>query len=234
MEKVWGAETLLGWMGKHSNLITRERGSWFFIGVILSDVELEYDGKEADYCGSCTRCIAVCPTGAIVRPYVVDARLCISYLTIEWRGTIPRSLRPRIGNRIYGCDDCQDVCPWNRFARATSEPALRPRAGSFNPDLISLVDLTPAEFERRFRQSAVLRVKRNGFIRNVVIALGNSGSPAAAEPLARALCDESVLVRAHALWALQRLGTPEARVALERRRPFETDPSVLEEFDTPA
>lgn len=121
MEKAWGAQTALGWMGKHTNLITRERGSWFFIGVVLLDLELEYDNKGKDFCGTCSRCISACPTGAIVAPYVLDARLCISYLTIEFRGAIPRRLRPLLGNRIYGCDDCQEVCPWNRFAVAASE-----------------------------------------------------------------------------------------------------------------
>jgi epoxyqueuosine reductase len=116
MEKVWGAETALGWMGKHTNLITRDRGSWFFIGVILLNLELEYDAPEKNYCGKCSRCIAACPTGAIATPYILDARRCISYLTIELRGPIPIDMRPLIGNRIFGCDDCQEVCPWNRFA----------------------------------------------------------------------------------------------------------------------
>ena len=234
MEKVWGAQTSLGWMGKHSNLITRDRGSWVFIGVILADVELEYDRREADHCGTCTRCIEACPTGAIVAPCVVDARRCISYLTIEWRGKIPRPLRSGIGNRIFGCDDCQEVCPWNRFAQKTSEPAFHASPGNFNPDLVPLLNLTSAEFNRRFRGSPVLRVRRDGFVRNVAVALGNSGSPAAVQPLSHSLSDESALVRAHAAWALRRLGTPEAVLALGKRRPLETDPSVLEEFDSPA
>jgi epoxyqueuosine reductase len=234
MEKVWGAQTSLGWMGKHSNLITREQGSWFFIGVILTDAQLECDNRERDFCGTCARCIAACPTGAIVAPYVVDARLCISYLTIEWRGKVPRSLRSLIGNRIFGCDDCQDVCPWNRFARRSPESAFHAGPGNLDPELVSLVHLAPDEFNRRFRRSPVLRVKRDGFVRNVVIALGNSRSPAAVQPLSNALGDESALVRAHAVWALRQIGTPEASLALEQRRRIETDPSVLEEFGLPS
>ncbi len=233
MEKVWGAQTALGWLGKHANLITRERGSWFFIGVILLDVELEYDVKGRDYCGTCTRCIQSCPTRAIVAPYVVDARLCISYLTIELRGKIPRSLRSLLGNRIYGCDDCQEVCPWNRFAVKTPETSFYARAGRFNPELAPLVEITPGEFDRRFKHSPIRRAKRDGFVRNVVVALGNSHRVEAIEPLSLALCDDSPLVRAHAVWALQQIDAPEARRALKEIRTSEADPSVLEEFDPP-
>jgi epoxyqueuosine reductase len=231
MEKVWGATSALGWMGKHTNLITLEQGSWFFIGIILLDVELEYDQASRDHCGTCTRCISACPTGAIVSPYVVDARLCISYLTIELRGKIPRALRPLIGNRIFGCDDCQEVCPWNRFAIRTEEVAFKPRDKSYNPALASLVDITSDEFNRRFCDSPIRRAGRNGFVRNVVVALGNSRSSAAAAPLARALDDSSPLVRAHAVWAMAQLDSAEARLHLESARLKESDRSVLEEFD---
>lgn len=230
MEKVWGAQTTLGWMGKHTNLITRDRGSWFFIGVILADVELEYDAREEDFCGTCVRCMTACPTGAIVAPYVVDARLCISYLTIELRGKIPVRLRPLMGNRIFGCDDCQEVCPWNRFAVRVPEPGFQPRAASYNPLLASLVDITPEEFSRRFRSSPIRRAKRDGLVRNVVVALGNSRRPEAVDPLSRALRDRSPLVRAHAVWALKQIDTPEARNTLQQALPSETDPSVLEEI----
>ncbi len=230
MEKVWGAQTSLGWMGKHTNLITRERGSWFFLGVILADVELDFDASEGDFCGTCVRCMAACPTGAIVAPYVVDARLCISYLTIELRGKIPVLLRPLIGNRIFGCDDCQEVCPWNRFAVKTPEPGFQPHALTFNPSLASLVDITPGEFERRFRSSPIRRAKRDGLVRNVAVALGNSRSPEAVAPLSRALRDSSPLVRAHAAWAMKQIGTPDARNRLQQWLPSETDPSVLEEI----
>lgn len=231
MEKVWGARSALGWMGKHTNLITRDQGSWFFLGVILLDVELEYDRPEEDYCGTCDKCIAACPTGAIVAPYVVDARLCISYLTIELRGPIPRELRPLVGNRIYGCDDCQEVCPWNRFAAVTGEGEFHPRRENLMPDLAPLVDLTPEEFRDRYRGSAVRRAKRDGFVRNVVVALGNSGRPEALAALIRASNDTSPMVRAHAAWALGRIGGAAAGKALYRRRAEETEAQVVAEID---
>lgn len=231
MEKVWGATTALGWMGKHTNLITLERGSWFFIGIILLDAELEYDPVSRDHCGTCTSCISACPTGAIVSPYIVDARLCISYLTIELRGKIPRALRPLIGNRIYGCDDCQEVCPWNRFAVRTEEHCFHPLDQNHNPALAPLLSITKEEFASRFRGSPIRRAGRDGFVRNVVVALGNSGHPAATAPLAQALGDASPLVRAHAVWAMARLDSTEARSHLESARLKEADPEVLEEFD---
>lgn len=205
MEKIWGAETILGWMGKHTNLIARECGSWFFIGIILLNIDLEFDAPEKDYCGNCSRCIQACPTGAIVAPHVLDARLCISYLTIELRGPIPQLLRPLMGNRIYGCDDCQEVCPWNRFAVKTAERAFSPREENLMPDLLSLVRMTPGEFKRRFENSPILRATRDGFIRNVVVALGNSGKSEAIPALKNALQDSSPVVRNHARWAIEQI-----------------------------
>ncbi len=202
MEKVWGSRSALGWMGKHSNVISCEQGSWFFVGVILLDHELEYDEPAKDRCAKCTRCISACPTGAIVAPYVVDARLCISYLTIELRGPIPRHLRPLIGNRIFGCDDCQEVCPWNRFAVSTPEKAFQPRDESCFPLLVELAFLTEEEFKLRFKDSPVRRVKRDGLVRNVAVALGNSHNGEAIPVLSRLMRDSSALVRAHAAWAL--------------------------------
>jgi epoxyqueuosine reductase len=207
MEKVWGAKSALGWIGKHANLISRDQGSWFFIGVILLDIELQCDSQEKSFCGSCSRCIHACPTGAIVDPYVLDARRCISYLTIELRGPIPRHLRSLIGNRIYGCDDCQEVCPWNRWAVQTHEKGFYPREGNWMPDLIPLVRLSPEEFKNRFENSPILRVARDGFVRNVVIALGNSGNEEAIPGLEEALWDASPLVRSHAAWALGQIAT---------------------------
>jgi len=205
MEKVWGAQTALGWMGKHTNLIAREQGSWFFIGVILLNLDLEFDAPEKDYCGSCRRCIQACPTGAIVAPYILDARLCISYLTIELRGPIPEHLRPLIRNRIYGCDDCQEVCPWNGFAVISSQQDFHPRKENLMPDLVPLVHMTAQEFKSRFKGSPILRATRDGFVRNVVVALGNSGKREAIPVLSEALQDSSPLVRSHAEWALKRI-----------------------------
>ena len=230
MEKTWAALSSIGWLGKNANVITRKQGSWFFLGALLVDVDLESDVPEADRCGTCSRCLAACPTGAIVAPHVVDARRCISYLTIELRGVIPRSLRPLIGNRIFGCDDCQDVCPWNRFAVETAEQGFHPAAGNLMPELAALAGLSSEEFRRRFRNSPVSRAKRDGFVRNVVVALGNSGTPAAVPPLAGAMADESPLVRLHAAWALGRLGTPEALEVLEASRAHEPDSGVLSEI----
>jgi epoxyqueuosine reductase len=204
MEKVWGAETAFGWTGKNSILTSRTLGSWFALGVILLDIELKYDRPEKSYCGSCTRCIKACPTAAIIAPYVVDARLCISYLTIEYRGSIPLPLRPMIGNRIYGCDDCLEVCPWNRFA-VRSRTLFSPREENRMPDLLPLVNLTPEGFKARFRGTPVLRARRDGFVRNVCVALGNSGDPRAIPALLRAAQDESPLVREHAEWALAQI-----------------------------
>ena len=231
MEKVWGAHSALGWMGKHTNLITREQGSWFFIGTILLNLELEYDAPERDHCGTCIRCIRACPTGAIVAPYQVDARLCISYLTIEHRGYIPRRLRPLIGDRIFGCDDCQEVCPWNRFAVSTDEQVFWHRNGNHVPELVSLAGITAEEFNRRFKNSPVRRAKRDGFVRNVVVALGNSGKSEAIPALLGATRDASSIVRGHAAWALGRIDGPEARHALLTARRSESDPQVLEEID---
>jgi epoxyqueuosine reductase len=226
MEKVWGAQSALGWMGKHTNLITREHGSWFFLGTILLDFDLEYDLPARDYCGECRRCIDACPTRAIVAPYVLDTRRCISYLTIELRGSIPDHLGSLIGNRIYGCDECQEVCPWNRFAVDTAEEALKPWSENLLPDLLSLVHMTKEEFKRRFENSAILRATRDGFVRNVVVALGNSGSSKAIPALRQALLDPSPMVRMHAEWALRDLKdkTPNS-IATDERRACERPPS---------
>jgi epoxyqueuosine reductase len=230
MEKVWGAQTSIGWMGKNTNLISRDFGSWFFIGVILLDTQLEYESGERDFCGSCTRCIQACPTGAILAPYALDARLCISYLTIELRGPIPRPLRSFMGNRIFGCDDCQEVCPWNRFVVETSEPGFHPREGNIQPDLAPLAAISVEEFSKRFRNSPIYRATRDGFVRNVVVALGNSGKNEAIPALEKGLNDTSPLVRAHAAWALGRIGDESVPRILEIARTKETHAMVLEEI----
>jgi epoxyqueuosine reductase len=231
MEKVWGAQTGLGWMGKHTNLITREKGSWFFIGVILLNIELACDRKEKDFCGSCGRCIQSCPTGAILAPYVLDARLCISYLTIELRGSIPRRLRPLIGNRIYGCDDCQEACPWNRFATVNPEKGFEPREGNYMPDLTPLARITPEEFKSRFENSPILRATRDGFVRNVLVALGNSKRDEAVPALEEALReDESPLARSHAAWALGQIAAARTRRILESALVREADAAVIGEI----
>ncbi len=228
LEKPWAQAAGLGWQGKHSNLISRDLGSWLFVGELITDLDLEPDAPHArDYCGSCTRCIDVCPTRAIVAPYVVDSRRCISYLTIEHRGAIPRELRPLMGNLIFGCDICQDVCPWNKFAKVAEDPAFHARPGNAAPDLAELIGLTREAWAARFKGSPVKRAKYPGFLRNVAIALGNSGDPSAVPALARALEHEEPLVRGHAAWALGRLG---AREVLERRRPLESEASVVEEI----
>jgi epoxyqueuosine reductase len=229
LEKPWAQEAGLGWQGKHSNLISREIGSWFFLGELITDLELEADPPHReDYCGTCTDCIDLCPTKAIVAPYVVDSRKCIAYLTIEHRGAIPRELRPLMGNLVFGCDICQDVCPWNKFAQVAPEREFYARDGNLTPSLISLMGMTREEFNRRFKGSPVKRAKHAGFLRNVAIALGNSNDPAAIPALEKALEHEEPLVRAHAAWALGRLG---GRAALERRRAVEPETEVLGEID---
>ncbi len=217
----------LGWRGKHTLLVSPEYGSWHFLCELLLNTELPTTASEmADRCGTCTRCIDACPTGAFPEPYVLDARRCISYLTVELRGSIPRELRPLIGARIFGCDVCQDVCPWNRAPEITEEPALQPREDLLAADLIELVRITSAEFRRRFAGSPLLRARRAGFVRNVAVALGNVGDERAVEPLRDALTDGSAVVRAHAGWALARVigrnAWGDIRAAIDRESDAET------------
>lgn len=216
LEKAWAEHAGIGWIGKHTNLITQERGSWLFLGALLVDVPFAAASPHVDRCGTCERCIGACPTGAIVAPYVLDARRCISYLTIENRGPIPEEFRRPMGNRVFGCDDCQDVCPWNRFARPSGLPAeFSPRGGLDAVRLEELLGFSDVEFKQRFRGSPVLRAKRSGLARNVAVALGNSRDPAAVPALRRALGDEEPLVRSHAAWALGEITSEEATAALE-------------------
>jgi epoxyqueuosine reductase len=171
LDKAWAVRAGIGWIGKHTNVITKEYGSWVFLGEIIVDVELEYDEPIADFCGSCTACIEACPTDAIVEPYVLDSTKCISYLTIENRGDIPEQLKSRLANWVYGCDICQDVCPWNRFQQPTAEIAFRPREENLSPDLHALSEISEDEFSQRFRRSPVKRTKQRGLVRNAKAVL---------------------------------------------------------------
>jgi epoxyqueuosine reductase len=203
LEKALAEKAGLGWIGKHTNLLHREAGSWFFLGEIYTDLPLPVDQPANNHCGRCRACIDVCPTGAIVAPYELDARLCISYLTIELRGSIPVELRPLIGNRIFGCDDCQLVCPWNRFARATDEAAFAPRQQLDAPQLLDLFAWTEAEFLERTRGSAIRRIGYARWLRNIAVALGNAATnDAIIATLQTRLHDPSPLVREHVAWAL--------------------------------
>jgi len=201
----------LGWRGKHTLLLDRAVGSWFFLGEIFTDLPLPLDAPVEPHCGRCTACIDACPTGAIVAPYRVDARRCISYLTIELPGPIPHALRPLLGNRIYGCDDCQLVCPWNRFARIAAEPDFAPRHGLDDATLIALFAWTAAEFAERTAGSPIYRIGHERWLRNIAVALGNAPrSPAVLGALAAHADDDSELVREHVAWALARHGAARA------------------------
>ena len=205
MEKPTAMAAGIGWQGKHTNLVSREHGSWLFLGEVFTSLELPPDGAEADHCGVCRACIDICPTGAITAPYELDARACISYLTIEHKGHIPRKYRAAMGNRIYGCDDCLAVCPWNKFAKATGEPALLPRAELTAPRLADLAALDDEAFRAVFAGSPIKRTGRHRFVRNVLIAIGNSGDRSLAPRAEARLGDDSPLVRAMAVWACARL-----------------------------
>ena len=195
----------LGFVGKHTNLINRSLGNWFFLAEIITTLELEPDGSEKNRCGTCMRCISACPTQAITAPFELEARKCISYLTIELKGSIPEELRPAIGNRIYGCDDCLAVCPWNRFAQEGRLMKQHARAELAQPDLLELLALDDAGFKRRFAGTPMLRTKRRGILRNVCVALGNVGDRTALPGLARAGADHEPLIREHAAWAAARI-----------------------------
>lgn len=220
----------LGWIGKNTNLISPKKGSWFFLGELFLSIPLVYDKPIRDRCGRCDLCLKACPTQAFVGPYILDARRCISYLTIELKGWIPRHLRPLIGQHIFGCDICQDVCPYNTKARSTAELAFAPREGLYAPELIALLSLSEEEFRRRFRGSPIHRAKRRGFLRNVAVALGNSGSVEAVPALTSALLDPEPLVRGHAAWALGQIGRSHAAAVLRERLPIESDAQVRGEI----
>ena len=229
MEKPLAAQAGLGWQGKHTNLVSRKLGSWFFIGSILTTAELEIDEPEIDHCGTCNACLDICPTKAFTGPHQIDARRCISYLTIEHKGHIAPEFRKALGNRIYGCDDCLSVCPWNKFARISSEIKLKAREELVLPSLGQLLKLDDAEFRKLFSGSPVKRIGRDRFIRNVLIAAGNSNDPKLVQYVSSLISDVSPLVRAMAVWALAQLSKND--FMSERAKMNETDECVLAEWN---
>ena len=231
MEKPLAHKAGLGWQGKHTNLVSRELGSWFFLGTVLTSAALEPDPPETDHCGSCRACLDICPTGAFPAPYQLDARRCISYLTIEYAGPIPAELRPAMGNRIYGCDDCLAACPWNKFASSASESALYARAELKGPGLDELAALDDAAFRDVFSGSPVKRSGRDRFVRNVAVAIGNSGEARLVASLLPLLQDEAPIVRGAAIWALARLDPARFAEEKARRRAAEHDRTVIAEWD---
>jgi epoxyqueuosine reductase len=229
MEKPLAAQSGLGWQGKHTNLVSRRYGSWLFLGSIFTTLDLPADSPEPDSCGTCRACLDICPTAAFPAPYRLDARRCISYLTIEHKGPIPRDLRAAIGNRIYGCDDCLAVCPWNKFASNGREAKLAARETLRAPGLAELVRLNDAQFRALFSKTSIKRTGRDRFIRNVLIAIGNSGDTTLAVEAERLLGDASPLVRGAAVWALSKL-MPRAEIAALALRQHDSDPAVREEW----
>jgi epoxyqueuosine reductase len=232
MEKPLAAAAGIGWQGKHTNLVSRDFGAWLFLGAIFTTLDLAPDAPEPDHCGTCSACLDICPTHAFPAPYRLDARRCISYLTIEHRGQIPREFRTAIGNRIYGCDDCLAVCPWNKFAAVSREAKLQARDDLIAPRLVMLASLDDASFRTFFSGSPIKRVGHARFLRNVLIAIGNSGDPELASTALVKLTHDSPLVRGIAVWALARLVPAEEFQALARsHRPSEADESVQVEWD---
>lgn len=230
MEKPLAERAGIGWQGKHTNLVSRTHGSWLFLGEIYTTLEIPPDESHADRCGSCTRCLSVCPTNAFPAPYRLDATRCISYLTIEHHGPIPHELRPMMGNRIYGCDDCLAVCPWNRFAQATRHEKLIARADLTAPRLAELAGLDDAAFRSMFAGSPIRRIGRNRFVRNVLIAIGNSGNPELRPAAARLVGDPCDVVADAAAWACERLegGAGQADGLSSSIMPGKTNPTQCE------
>ena len=228
MEKPLAAAAGLGWQGKHTNLLSRQFGSWLFLGAIFTTLDLPADAPDKDSCGTCRACLDICPTAAFPAPYRLDPRRCISYLTIEHKGPIPRELRAAMGNRIYGCDDCLAVCPWNKFARKGREAKLAAREALRAPKLADLARLDDAQFRALFAKTAIKRSGRDRFVRNVLIAIGNSGDAALAREAERLLDDASPLVRGAAVWALSRLWPREEFASLKCE---DMDETVNEEWE---
>ncbi len=234
MEKPLAEAAGLGWQGKHTNLVSREHGSWLFLGAVLTTLELEPDAPTGERCGSCRACLDICPTNAFPAPFQLDARACISYLTIEHEGPIPLKYRAALGNRIYGCDDCLAICPWNKFAVAAHEQALHARDELKAPALADLAALTETGFRALFRKSPVKRIGRERFIRNVLYAVGNCRDPALADAAKARLQDPSPLVRGAAVWALGRLLGKAEFAALAGAHAAEPDADVQDEWGRPS
>ncbi len=233
MEKPLAAAAGLGWQGKHTNLVSRELGSWFFLGSIFTTLDLPASESERDHCGSCRACLDNCPTNAFPQPYQLDARRCISYLTIEHAGPIPKEFRNAMGNRIYGCDDCLAACPWNKFAQSAREAKLIARDDLKSPKLSDLAKLDDQTFRKHFSGSPIKRIGRNRFLRNVLIAIGNSGDHDLLPSLLPHLDDSDPTVRGTAVWALRNLASSKAFAAERtRRQPAETDGTVQDEWSS--
>ena len=233
LEKPLAQQAGLGWQGKHTNIVSRDFGSWLFLGEVFTTLDIPPDAPEVDHCGACSRCLEVCPTSAFIAPYKLDARRCISYLTIEHKGPIPRPLRALVGNRVYGCDDCLAVCPWNKFARMTEQADFLARPQLTAPKLREFLRLDDGAFRALFAGSPVKRIGRARFMRNVLIAAGNSGERALLPAVEDLLSDDSPLVRGAAVWAFRRLASPaDAKKRGEDLIAHETDESVREEWMT--
>ncbi|MDZ7626887.1 MAG: tRNA epoxyqueuosine(34) reductase QueG [Parvularculaceae bacterium] len=230
MEKPLASRAGLGWQGKHTNLVSQTHGSWLFLGAIFTTIILPSDPPQRDHCGNCQACLDICPTEAFPAPYQLDARRCISYLTIEHKGPIPLEFRKHIGNRIYGCDDCLAICPWNKFAATARDARLHAKADLIAPDLAELSQLDDAAFRRKFAGTSIKRSGRNKFVRNVLIAIGNSGDKELARRASALIEDHSALVRGAAVWALSQLASDEARDRRAAALTTETDETVLDEW----
>ena len=231
MEKHLAQKAGIGWQGKHTNLVSREFGSWLFLGSIYTNIIIEPDEEELDHCGNCNSCVDICPTQAFQEPYKLDARKCISYLTIEHKGVIPRNLRSKIGNRIYGCDDCLAVCPWNKFAKESNEMKFSSKHNEKSLSLNELSLLNDKDFRLMFSKSPIKRIGRNRFLRNVLIALGNAKSHNSVSYIKRNLKDESPIVRGAAVWAInQILKDNELNILRKNILPFENDVTVRDEW----
>ena len=233
-EKPLAASAGIGWQGKHTNVVSRDFGSWLFLGAIFTTLELPSSEQQGDHCGECQRCLDICPTQAFVGPYQLDARRCISYLTIEYKGHIAHELREKMGNHVFGCDDCLAVCPWNKFAQLAGEQRFHPRAQCDNPPLRELLTLDDPAFRERFKGTPIKRAGRDCFVRNVLIACGNSGDANLIEFIQPLLGDDTAVVRAMAVWALSRLMSDETFSELRKQHSLEeVDRDVLHEWEAP-